>query len=419
MIKKILSIFMAFSCIFSAGAPVFADSDDEYLPIQYLKVHQISTKPSLSQSDKLVKKRRIAQKSFLAGLLLATGADIEIAFRKKYKNLLSLTDFMVKKINNIDVNVPITSANQNNEIAALLDALKNENFKFEFNSRASRQLVILNAKIKDHFLSQSTMHKMGEKVLELIAEKRSTIPAHVTMNLNDDIELRNKILDIFNGLLEPNPTKNKNTLKFFELPSDSENLELVTNPAHVDYLKQHPDATSRLIVCYQKMFFIGLLSAFGIKVTAKIKETLDDTFPECITICRVNKSHIYQEQYYTFLESIIKSINSSFPPEKLKIETLPMSYITPLKVTINNQIVLDENDIFNLGQRFYNLIDKIIWSCPANLFMHYGSVIDLSRSDEFTQGVKEMFQIYTGKDLPDLKKQNSIKLIIDKNGRIL
>ena len=110
MIKKIFSIFMAFSCIFSAGAPVFADSDDEYLPIQYLKVHQISTKPSLSQSDKLVKKRRIAQKSFLAGLLLATGADIEIAFRKKYKNLLSLTDFMVKKINNVNVDVPITSA---------------------------------------------------------------------------------------------------------------------------------------------------------------------------------------------------------------------------------------------------------------------------------------------------------------------
>ena len=419
MIKKILSIFMAFSCIFSAGTPVFADSDDEYLPIQYLKVHQISTKTSPSQSDKLVKKRRIAQKSFLAGLLLATGADIEIAFRKKYKNLLSLTDFMVKKINNIDVNVPITSANQNSEIAALLDALKDENFKFEFNSRASRQLVILNAKIKDHFLSQSTMHKMGEKVLELIAEKRSTIPAHVTINLNNDIELKDKVLNIFNGLFEPNPTKNENTLKFFELPSDSEKLEFVTNPAHVDYLKQHPDATSHLIVCYQKMFFIGLLSAFGIKVTAKIKETLDDSFPECITICKINETDASQQQYYAFLESIIRNINSSFPPEKLKIETLPMSYITPSKVTINNQIVLDQNDIFNLGQRFYNLIDKIIWSCPANLFIYYGYIIDLSRSDEFTQGVKEMFQIYTGKDLPDLKKQDSIRLTIGKKGRIL
>ena len=399
MIKKTLSLFLAFSCFLSAGTPVFADGDGEFLPPRYSKKHQIPTKTSVNNI--VYRKKKIAQKSFLAGLLLATGANVEIAFRRKHKSKLLLTDFMVKKINNIDVNIPKSPTNQNNEIIALLDALKNENFKFEFTNKSKKQTII-SAKINDHLLNQSTLYKMGEKVLELIAEKRSTIPAHVTMNLNDDIELRNKILDIFNGLLEANPTKNKNTLKFFELPSDSENLELVTNPAHVDYLKQHPDATSRLIVCYQKMFFIGLLSAFGIKVTAKIKETLDDTFPECITICRVNKSHIYQEQYYTFLEGIIKSINSSFPPEKLKIETLPMSYITPSKVTINNQIVLDENDIFNLGQRFYNLIDKIIWSCPANLFIYYDYIIDLSRSDEFTQGVKEMFQIYTGKDLPDL-----------------
>ena len=417
MIKKTLSLFLAFSCFLSAGAPVFADGDGEFLPPRYSKKHQIPTKTSVNNI--VYRKKKIAQKSFLAGLLLATGANVEIAFRRKHKSKSLLTDFMVKKINNIDVNVSITSANQNNEIAALLDALKNENFKFEFNSRASRQLVILNAKIKDHFLSQSTMHKMGEKVLELIAEKKSTIPAHVTMNLNDDIELKDKILNIFNGLFEPNPTKNENTLKFFELPSDSEKLEFVTNPAHVDYLKQHPDATSHLIVCYQKMFFIGLLSALGIQVTAKIKETLDDTFPECITICKINETYTTQQQYYAFLESIIRNINSSFPPEKLKIETLPMSYITPSKVTINNQIVLDENDIFNLGQKFYNLIDKIIWSCPAQLFIYHGYIIDLSRSDEFTQGVKEIFKTYTDKDLPDLTKQNSIRLIIGKKGMIL
>ena len=391
---------MAFSCIFSAGTPIFADGDDEFLPTRYSKKHQIPTK--ISVNNIVYRKKKIAQKSFLAGLLLATGADIEIAFRKKYKNLLSLTDFMVKKINNIDVNVSITSANQNSEIAALLDALKDENFKFEFNSRASRQLVILNAKIKDHFLSQSTMHKMGEKILELIAEKRSTIPAHVTIILNNDIELKDKILNIFNGLFEPNPTKNENTLKFFELPSDSEKLEFVTNPAHVDYLKQHPDATSHLIVCYQKMFFIGLLSALGIKVTAKIKETLDDSFPECITICKINETYTTQQQYYAFLESIIRNINSSFPPEKLKIETLPMSYITPSKVTINNQIVLDENDIFNLGQKFYNLIYEILSDPAVHQVTRPFQLIHLNNLPLFTQGVKEMFQIYTGKDLPDL-----------------
>ena len=269
MTKKILSIFMAFSCIFSAGTPIFADSDDEFLPTRYSKKHQIPTK--ISVNNIVYRKKKIAQKSFLAGLLLATGANVEIAFRRKHKSKLLLTDFMVKKINNIDVKFSRSSSLQYNEIAAILNALKNENFKFEFNNKSPKQLTIISAKINDHFLSQDTMYKMGEKVLELIAEKKSTIPAHVTMNLNKDIELKDKVLNIFNGLLEPNPTKNENTLKFFELPSDSENLELVTNPAHVDYLKQHPDASSHLIVCYQKMFFIGILSAFGIKVTAKIK----------------------------------------------------------------------------------------------------------------------------------------------------
>ena len=400
MIKKTLSIFMAFSCLFSSGTPIFADGD-EYLPTQYCKKHQIPTKPSVTVA--LSKKRKIIQKAFLTGLLLATGADIEIAFRKKLKNKSSLTDFMVKKINNIDVKFSRSSSLQYNEIAAILNALKNENFKFEFSNRR-KHLTILSAKINGYLLNQNTIYKMGEKVLELIAEKKSTIPAHVAMDLNNDIELTNKILNIFNGLFEPNPTKNENTLKFFELPSDSEKLEFVTNPAHVDYLKQHPDASSHLIVCYQKMFFIGLLSAFGTKVTAKLKETTDSSFPECIKAHTINKYRLHLKgEYYVFLSNMIKYINSSFPPEKLKIETLPLSYLVPSKVTINNQIVLDQNDIFNLGQRFYNLIDKIIWSCPDNLFIYYGYIIDLSRSDEFTQGVKEIFKDYTGMNLPDLK----------------
>ena len=401
MTKKILSVFMAFSCIFSAGTPVFADDDDKHLPIQYRKTHQIPTK-SLSRSSTLDVKKKIAQKAFLTGLLLATGANVEITFRKKHESKLLLSGLMVTKINNTGVNVPHLSVKQDNEIIALLNALKNENFKFEFTNRSRKQIVIISAKINDHFLNQSTMYKMGEKVLELIAEKKSRMPSHVPMNLNDDIRLKDKILNIFNGLLEPNPTISENPIKFFELPSDSKKMEPVTNPAHVDYLKQHPDATSHLTICYQKMFFMGLLSALGTKVTAKVKETLDDTFPECIKFCKINKSRITGEENYAFLGNTIKKINSSFPPEKLKIETLPISYMTPSQVTINNRIILNETDIFNLGQRFYNLIDKIVSECPAKLFIYYGDLINLSRSAEFNKEVKRIFKDYTGKDLPDL-----------------
>ena len=400
MIEKTLSVFLAFSCIFSAGAPVFADGD-EYLPTQYSKKHQIPTKKALqSVSYARFIKRRITQKAFLTGLLLVTGADIEIAFRRNFKNIP--TDFMVKKINNEYVNVSSSSSNQNNEIAALLDALKNENFKFEFNSRSSKQLTILSAKIHDHFLSQGTMYKMGEKVLELIMEKRPDVRARIPMSLNNDIELRNKILNIFNGLHKNNSTEN--TLKFFGLTSDSRNPEPVTNPDHVDYLKQHPDATSHLIVCYQKMFFIGLLCAFGIKVKIKLKETPDGSFPECMVIHHVDQHKINRKkEYYGFLENMIKHINSSFPPEKLKIETSPLSYSMPSKVTINNQIILNETDIFNLGQRFYNLIYKIAHEYLIKLFRNCTGFIDLNEVTQFTQGVQAIFKDYTGKDLPYIK----------------
>ena len=103
MIKKTLSTFMAFLCIFSAGAPVFADGD-EYLPIQYCKKHQIPTKPSVTVA--LSKKRKIIQKAFLAGLLFATGANVEIVFLKKN----SIPNFTVQKINDtyVTVDSPIT-----------------------------------------------------------------------------------------------------------------------------------------------------------------------------------------------------------------------------------------------------------------------------------------------------------------------
>ena len=392
---------MAFSCFFSAGAPVFADGDDEVLPIQYHSKPKISTKKSVSNS--LALKRKIIQKAFLIGLLLAKGANIEIAFRKKYKNLLSLDNFIVQKINNVNVDVPKASNNQVNEIIAILNALKNEDFKFEFNNKKKR-LTIISAKINNYFLNQNTMCKMGEKILELILDKRTSTNAYGLINLNDDIKLRDNILNIFSDLLEPNTTKSENTLEFFELPSDSKKMEPITNPAHVDYLKQHPDTASHALVCYQKMFFSGLLSAIGSKVTAKEKETLDDIFPECITFQNVNDRRIKtKEDYYGFLVNVIKHINSSFPPEKIKIETLPLSYSTPAKVTINNKIILNENDIFNLGQRFYNLIHEIILKCPYELFLYHDKYIHLSKSPKFTQGVKEIFKDYTGQDLPDLK----------------
>ena len=95
---------------------------------------------------------------------------------------------------------------------------------------------------------------------------------------------------------------------------------------------------------------------------------------------------------------MIKLINSIFPPEKLKIETVPMSYSVPTKVTINNEIVLNENDVINLGQRFYNLIYKMISENALTLYK-INRAIHLDSNIGFTKNVKKIFKEYTGKDL--------------------
>ena len=397
MIKKTLSLFLAFSCFLSAGAPVFADGDGEFLPPKYSKKHQIPTKTSVNNI--VYRKKKIAQKAFLAGLLLATGANVEIAFLKKN----STPNFTVQKINDIYIDVPNSSAKQDNEITAILNALQNKNFKFEFSNRR-KHLTILSAKINGYLLNQNTIYKMGKKVLELIVEKKSVIPAHVTMDLNDDIELKSKILNIFNGLFEHNPTKSENSIKFFELPSDSKETEPVTNPVHINYLKQYPDTSSYLLVCYQKMFFAGLLSALGAEVTVMEKMPLKKGFPECVEIHKVAKYPTkFTGDRYRFLENMVKHINYIFLPEKLKIESLPLSYFTPIRVTIDDQIVLNESDIFNLGQKFYNLIYNILSDPAVHQVTRPFQLIHLNNLPLFTQGVKEIFKDYTGMNLPDLK----------------
>ena len=94
-------------------------------------------------------------------------------------------------------------------------------------------------------------------------------------------------------------------------------------------------------------------------------------------------------------------MNSIFDSKKLKVEALQASNLIPTKVIMENKIYLDENDIFNLGQRFYNLFYKL--TCE-NIIKHRPcTILCLNEVPSFSQGVKEIFKEYTGKDLPDLK----------------
>ena len=119
-----------------------------------------------------------------------------------------------------------------------------------------------------------------QKVLKLIYEERQlTIksqPVAEYLNLTHDISFRNKVFNIVGELLKYNPSKDENTLSFFELPSNSKKLEPITNPDHVNYLKEHPDTASKLTICYQKAFFTGLLSNSGIKTFIRLPSKIEE-----------------------------------------------------------------------------------------------------------------------------------------------
>ena len=401
MVKKIMSSFIA--CVLlasSLSAPIFAGGDMPF-PVQYPKKGKTQKISVLGASkSSLQRKRKTVQKAFLTALLLAQ--DVEVEIKLSQSRLKTLYDcFQITKIQDSIICTKEKYAN-NFQINILLDNLSAIN-GISFDTTAKGVLITC-AKINGHILTQNTICEIGEKILKLIEEKRQYIISnhlcYKDINLKEDSLFMQKISNIFGNLLDKSSSKDENTLSFFEIASSSKKLEPVTNHVHVKHLKKHPETSSLLIACYEQTFFASLISAFGTEVAVKPQsETAYENFPRCFFILKLGNQPIYtKDAHCAFLTNMIKLINSIFPPEKLKIETVPMSYSVPTKVTINNEIVLNENDVINLGQRFYNLIYKMISENALTLYK-INRTIHLDGNIGFTQNVKKIFKEYTGKNL--------------------
>ena len=401
MVKKIMSSFMA--CVLlasSLSAPIFAGGDMTF-PVQYPKKGKTQKTSVFGASESsLQRKRKTVQKAFLTALLLAQ--DVEVEIKLSQSRLKTLYDcFQITKIQDSIICTKEKYSN-NFQINILLDNLSAINgISFD---NAAKGVLISCAKINGHILTQNTICEIGEKILKLIEEKRQYIISnhlcYKDINLKEDSLFMQKISNIFGDLLDKSSSKDENTLSFFEIASSSKKLEPVTNHVHVKHLKKHPETSSLLIACYEQTFFASLISAFGTEVAVKPQsETAYENFPRCFFILKLGNQPIYtKDAHCAFLTNMIKLINSIFPPEKLKIETVPMSYSVPTKVTINNEVVLNENDVINLGQRFYNLIYKMISENALTLYK-INRVIHLDGNIGFTQNVKRIFKEYTGKNL--------------------
>ena len=350
----------------------------------------------------LRKKKRVIQKAFLIALLCSLGVDVEVDFN--LSNLSTYDNFLITKIGK----TPVRTRNAHDNVSQLKAIIQyiSENLKIIKLDLISRGILISSAKVNECILNQRTIYELGGKILGIIQSRRQNLVLNHTykVNLKRDSVFIKKTSEILGDLLDTNHSKDENTYKFFELPSYNRNLEPIQNPVHVNYLKEHPENSSLVSVCYQKTFLAAILSTFGVNISVKPQlEATDKNFPECIILSRINNYYTQTDgTHCPFLGIIIKFINKFIPAEKLKIETVAMTYSIPTKVTINKSIILRENDIFNLGQRYYNLIYEMLSKGTLKAPNSY-SLVCLHQSDEFIQNVKKIFKEYTGKDLPDVK----------------
>lgn len=406
IMKKILSTFMSFILLTSSlSTPIFAEYDDILtLPIEYSKRNKIPTKPSRGKSESSIRrKRQVVQKAFLVALLCSQNIDVEVDFNSR-NSPAAYNNFLITKIGE---SVVYTKGQGDN--AAQIKSIQqyiSENIsdiKFDL---VPRGIAIACANVNGYLLNQNTIYKIGEKVLEIIENKRQNLMPYkiYCVNLKEDASFVREVSNILGNLLENDTDRDESKLELFELPSNSQRLEPITNPVHVNYLKEHPENSSLITACYQKTFLVAILSTFGINISINPQiGATDKNFPECFKLSRIGKKYLQTiGTYCHFLTIMIKLINEIVPARKLKIETVSMTYSIPARVTINNKIVLNENDVFNLGQRFYNLIYDMLSKetlKPSNPCY----LIHLYQSDDFIQGVKKIFKEYTGKNLPNIK----------------
>lgn len=400
MTKKSLSAFLAgIHLLSSVSTTTFASGSKNIAPPQKSKIYR---------SDYLLfQKRKIAvQKAFLVALICAMGTNVHIKFqREQTAQNLNFTVFGIG-----DSFIKDLKPSQNRlQIGNLLEFLTNSEdaIDFEYSLRPG-SLTMDCVKINNYFLTQNEIYKIGEKVLEFIYMKKGIAylnhSIHKMVNLTEDVLFRQNILNIFGEILNPIPPEHGNVLSFYspQLNGNSKKFEPIKDINHIYYLKNCPDKSQKVVFCYQKAFLVGILSVLGIDMQVRKPSKSLNELKDCIWMCRFNGENVCSEttkKTLKCIENMIYTTRRLFPPEKININTEEFGYIVPTEVTIGG-ITLNNVDIFNLGQRFYSLVQKnfcqIIKDCPN------AEVINLDKTENFTENVKQEFKQYTGVDFPNL-----------------
>lgn len=399
MIKKIISLFAALTlCISTTNCEIFAGKSE--LEHTLTKINDLQFRRSLDKMGRYTK-----QKAFLVAVLCSLGVDVQIDFRSNYTP--ETFSFNVVKIGDLNIYDLNRALKHRYQIPSLLSYLSTRKDIVDFKACSpKRSKGIICARINKHILPLSTIHKIGEKTLELIKKKKSEMkknnePLTMPKSLTEDTFFRNELINLLGDTLEKN-NEETTGFKFFTLYSEFnfKGMDPIENTDHIRQIKSNSKAIHNVIMCYEKMFFTGILAAFGIntEVTLSSPESYDPVVIHKIDDISTAKIPSYSIEY---MSRIINYINCLLPPEKVKIEYLNDHCMMPYKIIINNQVMLYENDILNIGQKFYNYVQESATSFTGMNMFHI--TIDTVENYMFKFCMNKAFKEYTNEELIELE----------------
>lgn len=388
--KRILSVFLALTCVFSCLSPssiAFAVSETSSTEEIVPKGPRSSTseeymKKSSADARKTKNKNHIRYKAFLTALLCTTGTDVYIKFvQKKGKNIFNFT---VPKIDNTNVKAPYTSQHIT-QINALILALKEKKDKIYLKTNVSKKYLSLqdSIEVNGHILTGDKVLEYGEKVLEFLEEKKIEDSKESSLetaeNLTADVLFINKVQLLFQDILDFKENSPKTYLLERKTEEEIKRRKEINNrKAKIKYrIKKNIN---------RKAFLTTLLCLSGSNIYIKYRPTVGYKTID-FTIYKINDKTInYNFNLYNEIDILIAALRNMKGNLGFKLKLIINGF--KLKGIKINKTIIDIIQIDYFGDKIVEFLYEKAQAGDKEKI--YDQILNISEDIEFQNKASEI-----------------------------
>lgn len=388
--KRILSVFLALTCVFSCLSPssiAFAVSETSSTEEIVPKGPRSSTseeymKKLSADARKTKNKNHIRYKAFLTALLCTTGTDVYIKFvQKKGKNIFNFT---VPKIDNTNVKAPYTSQHIT-QINALILALKEKKDKIYLKTNVSKKYLSLqdSIEVNGHILTGDKVLEYGEKVLEFLEEKKIEDSKESSLetaeNLTADVLFINKVQLLFQDILDFKENSPKTYLLERKTEEEIKRRKEINNrKAKIKYrIKKNIN---------RKAFLTTLLCLSGSNIYIKYRPTVGYKTID-FTIYKINDKTInYNFNLYNEIDILIAALRNMKGNLGFKLKLIINGFkLNGIKI---NKTIIDIIQIDYFGDKIVEFLYEKAQAGDKEKI--YDQILNISEDIEFQNKASEI-----------------------------